>query len=95
MWSPTRGGTGGPALGRSRHSHCSVGLGQEVFVLGGSMDQGPVADVERLVLGAEVWEGRSPMVRAVERAGCAALGGCVYVACGLDEYGEAYSGVQR
>ncbi|XP_062306861.1 kelch-like protein 24 [Osmerus eperlanus] len=85
----------GPSLGRSRHSHCSAGLGQELFVLGGSMDQGPVADVERLVLGAEAWEGRSPMVRAVERAGCAALCGCVYVACGLDENGEAYSGVQR
>ncbi|XP_071782107.2 kelch-like protein 23 [Centroberyx gerrardi] len=86
----------GPALQKSRHSHCSVGLESVLYVLGGSMDEGPVADVERLVLGSEEgWEGVSPMVRAVERAATATLGSCVYVACGLDENGEAYSGIQR
>ncbi|KAM6962554.1 kelch-like protein 23 [Aplochiton taeniatus] len=86
----------GPALQKSRHSHCSVGLGSELYVLGGSMDQGPVADVERLVVGSEAgWVGVSPMVRAVERAATAILGGSIYMACGLDENGEAYDGVQR
>ncbi|XP_035503590.2 kelch-like protein 23 [Scophthalmus maximus] len=85
-----------PALQKSRHSHCSIGLGSALYVLGGSMDEGLVADVERLVLGSEEgWEGVSPMVRAVERAAAAALGLCIYVACGLDENGEAFGGIQR
>ncbi|XP_070689013.1 kelch-like protein 23 [Pempheris klunzingeri] len=86
----------GPALQKSRHSHCSIGLDSVLYVLGGSMDEGLVADVERLVLGSEEgWEEVSPMVRAVERAATAALGSCIYVACGLDENGEAYGGIQR
>lgn len=86
----------GPALQKSRHSHCSIGLDSAVYVLGGSMDEGLVADVERLVLGSEEgWEEVSSMVRAVERAATAALGSCIYVACGLDENGEAYGGIQR
>lgn len=86
----------GPALQKSRHSHCSVGLGSALYVLGGSMDEGVVPDVERLVLGSdEEWQGVSPMVRAVERAATATLGACVYVACGLDENGEAFGGIQR
>ncbi|XP_070817791.1 kelch-like protein 23 [Chaetodon trifascialis] len=86
----------GPALQKSRHSHCSIGLDSALYVLGGSMDEGLVADVERLVLGSEEgWEVVSPMVRAVERAATAALGSCIYVACGLDENGEAYGGIQR
>ncbi|KAG7257003.1 hypothetical protein CRUP_032955 [Coryphaenoides rupestris] len=86
----------GPALQKSRHSHCSVGLDSAVYVLGGSMDEGLVADVERLVLGrGSAWEDVSPMVRAVERAAVACFGGCVYVACGLDEQGDVYSGIQR
>ncbi|KAJ8387729.1 hypothetical protein AAFF_G00150300 [Aldrovandia affinis] len=84
-----------PALQKSRHSHCSVGLGRELFVLGGSMDEGPVADVERLTVGAEGWENGSPMVRAVERAAVVAMGPRIYVACGLDENGEVYAGIQR
>ncbi|XP_053369804.1 kelch-like protein 21 isoform X3 [Clarias gariepinus] len=36
----------GPALQKSRHSHCSVALEFQVFVLGGSMDEGLVPDVE-------------------------------------------------
>ncbi|KAJ3598879.1 hypothetical protein NHX12_032842 [Muraenolepis orangiensis] len=90
-----RWGTG-PALQKSRHSHCSVGLDSVIYVLGGSTDEGLVAGVERLVLGSGgVWEEVSPMVRAVERAAAACLGGYVYVACGLDEQGEVYSGIQR
>lgn len=86
----------GPALQKSRHSHCSVGLGSALYVLGGSMDEGVVPDVERLVVGSdEQWTGVSPMVRAVERAAAATLGACVYVACGLDENGEAFGGIQR
>lgn len=86
----------GPPLQKSRHSHCSVGLDSVLYVLGGSMDEGLVADVERLVLGSEEgWQGVSPMVKAVERAAAAALGSWIYVACGLDENGEAYAGIQR
>ncbi|KAK7126407.1 hypothetical protein R3I94_017780 [Phoxinus phoxinus] len=85
----------GPAMQKSRHSHCSAALEVKLFVFGGSMDEGPVADVERLVLGAEEWDAVSPMVRAVERAAIVSLGTCIYVACGLDENGEVYSGIQR
>ncbi|KAM8874735.1 kelch-like protein 23 [Spinachia spinachia] len=86
----------GPPLQRCRHSHCSIGLDSSLYVLGGSMDEGLMADVERLVLGSEeAWEEVSPMVRSVERAATAAVGSCIYVACGLDENGEVYGGVQR
>ncbi|KAJ0065040.1 hypothetical protein NL108_005650 [Boleophthalmus pectinirostris] len=87
--------TEGPALQKSRHSHCSVGLDHVLYVIGGSMDESLVNDVERLVLGSEGWMSVSPMIRAVERAAAAALGSNLYVACGLDENGEAYGGVQR
>lgn len=86
----------GPALQKSRHSHCSIGLNSALYVLGGSMDESLVADVERLDLGSEDgWEGLSPMVRAVERAAIAAVGKCIYLACGLDENGDVYPGIQR
>ncbi|XP_062869195.1 kelch-like protein 23 [Trichomycterus rosablanca] len=85
----------GPAMLKSRHSHCSVGLDSQLFVLGGSMDEGLVADAERLVMGADCWESVSLMVRAVERAAVVTMGSCIYVACGLDENGEVYSGIQR
>ncbi|KAM9848903.1 kelch-like protein 23 [Aulostomus maculatus] len=86
----------GPALQKSRHSHCSIGLDSALYVLGGCMDEGLVTDVERLILGSEEgWEGVSPLIRAVERAATAALGSCIYVACGLDENGDVYSGIQR
>ncbi|XP_075943389.1 kelch-like protein 23 [Anarhichas minor] len=86
----------GPALQMSRHSHCSIGLDSSLYVLGGCTDEGLVADVERLVLGSEEgWEEVSPMVRAVERAATAALGSCIYMACGLDENGAVYGGIQR
>ncbi|XP_061681458.1 kelch-like protein 23 [Syngnathoides biaculeatus] len=85
-----------PALQKSRHSHCSVALESILYVLGGSMDEGLVADVERLRLGSDGgWESVSPMSRAVERAAVATLGQCIYVACGLDENGEAFGGIQR
>ncbi|XP_042273398.1 kelch-like protein 23 isoform X1 [Thunnus maccoyii] len=86
----------GPALQKSRHSHCSIGLDSVLYVFGGSMDEGLVDDVERLVLGSEEgWEGVSPMIMAVERAATATLGSCIYVACGLDENGEVYGGIQK
>ncbi|XP_028300605.1 kelch-like protein 24 [Gouania willdenowi] len=86
----------GPALQKSRHSHCSIGLESALYVLGGSTDEGLVADVERLVLGCEQgWEGVSPLVRAVERAATSSWGGCLYVACGLDENGDVFGGIQR
>ncbi|XP_056613940.1 kelch-like protein 23 [Triplophysa dalaica] len=85
----------GPALCKSRHSHCSASIQLQLFVFGGSVDEGPVADVERLMLGAEEWESVSPMVCAVERAAVTTLGSCIYVACGLDENGDVYSGIQR
>ncbi|XP_033821051.1 kelch-like protein 23 [Periophthalmus magnuspinnatus] len=87
--------TEGPSLQKSRHSHCSVGLGDVLYVIGGSMDESLVNDVERLILGSEGWVSVSPMIRAVERAAAAVLGSNLYVACGLDENGEAYGGVQR
>ncbi len=59
------------------------------------MDEGTVADVERLVLGSEEWDTVSPMVRAVERAAIVTLATSIYVACGLDENGDVYSGIQR
>lgn len=59
------------------------------------MDEGLAPDVERLVLGADCWDSVSPMIRAVERAAAVAMGSCIYVACGLDENGEVYSGIQR
>ncbi|XP_051978316.1 kelch-like protein 23 [Xyrauchen texanus] len=85
----------GPAMQKSRHSHCSAALELQLFVFGGSMDEGPVADVERLVLGVEEWDSVSPMVRAVERAAIVTLGTCIYIACGLDENGDVYNGIQR
>ncbi|XP_061883457.1 kelch-like protein 23 [Entelurus aequoreus] len=95
----------GPALQKSRHSHCSIAVDSILYVLGGSMEEGLVADVERLpdprsslstsATSPGVWESVSPMIRAVERAAVAALGSCIYVACGLDENGEAYGGIQK
>nr|XP_057930186.1 kelch-like protein 23 [Doryrhamphus excisus] len=86
----------GPALQKSRHSHCSIALDSFLYVFGGSMDEGLVADVERLRPGSEGgWETVSPMIRAVERAAVASLGSCIYVACGLDENGEAFGGIQK
>ncbi|KAM9797751.1 kelch-like protein 23 [Syngnathus typhle] len=86
----------GPALQKSRHSHCSIALDSTLYVLGGSMDEGLVADVERLILESdEAWESVSRMDRAVERAAVVTLGQCIYVACGLDENGEAFGGIQR
>lgn len=51
----------GPALQKSRRSHCSVGVGDRLYVMGGTMDEGLVADVEvsnffkSIILGILVW----------------------------------------
>lgn len=59
------------------------------------MDEGLVPDVERLVLGADGWDSVSPMIQAVERAAVVTMGSRIYMACGLDENGDVYSGIQR
>ncbi|NXX43742.1 KLH23 protein, partial [Tricholaema leucomelas] len=85
----------GPAMKLSRHSHCAVGAGLYLYVLGGSTDEGPVPAVERLALLQPEWESRSPMAQPVERGAAASLGTSIYVVCGLDEKGHVYQGVQR
>ncbi|TRZ03340.1 hypothetical protein DNTS_027493 [Danionella cerebrum] len=85
----------GPALKRSRHSHCSAALESQIYVFGGCTDEGLLSDVEKLVFGSDEWVDVSPMVEAVERAAIVTLGTCVFVACGLDENGDVYSGIQR
>ncbi|NXG41285.1 KLH23 protein, partial [Psilopogon haemacephalus] len=85
----------GPAMKLSRHSHCAVGSGLYLYVLGGSTDQGPVPAVERLQLLQPHWESRSPMAQPVERGAAVSLGSSIYVVCGLDENGHVYGGVQR
>ncbi|NXF95677.1 KLH23 protein, partial [Eubucco bourcierii] len=85
----------GPAMKLSRHSHCAVGAGLYLYVLGGSTDEGPVPAVERLALLQPEWESRSPMAQPVERGAAVSLGTSIYVVCGLDENGHVYEGVQR
>ncbi|NXN20245.1 KLH23 protein, partial [Indicator maculatus] len=85
----------GPAMKVSRHSHCAVGAGLYLYVLGGSTDEGPVPAVERLALLQPQWESRSPMAQPVERGAAVSLGSSIYVLCGLDENGHVYRGVQR
>ncbi|XP_054031263.1 kelch-like protein 21 [Dryobates pubescens] len=85
----------GPAMKLSRHSHCAVGAGLYLYVLGGSTDEGLVPAVERLALLQPEWESRSPMAQPVERGAAVSLGSSIYVLCGLDENGHVYQGVQR
>ncbi|XP_039622708.1 kelch-like protein 23 [Polypterus senegalus] len=87
--------TEGPSFKKSRHSHCAVGIKDQLFILGGSMDSGPITDVESFQLGAESWESASPLIQAVERAAATSLDSTIYVACGLDENGDVYKGIQR
>ncbi|KAM4810091.1 kelch-like protein 23 [Rhinophrynus dorsalis] len=87
--------TDGPPMKMSRNCHCAVGIGLYLYALGGSTDDGVVADVERLDILDLIWESRSPLVRPVERAAAASKGNNLYVICGRDENGDVYSGVQR
>ncbi|XP_075467770.1 kelch-like protein 23 [Ascaphus truei] len=85
----------GPPMKMSRNCHCSVGVGLRLYALGGSTDEGVIADVENMDLASLQWESRSPLVRPVERAAAASMGTKLYVVCGRDENGDVYSGVQR
>ncbi|XP_074834128.1 kelch-like protein 23 [Carettochelys insculpta] len=84
----------GPAMKQARNSHCAVGTGPYLYVLGGSTYEGIVSDVERLALMDSEWESMSPMAQPVERAGAVSMGTRIYVVCGLDEKGDVYGGVQ-
>ncbi|KAI3368264.1 hypothetical protein L3Q82_007982 [Scortum barcoo] len=44
----------GPDLQKSRHSHCSIGMDSVLYVLGGSMDEGLVADAGKT--GGSTWD---------------------------------------
>ncbi|XP_005513936.2 kelch-like protein 23 [Columba livia] len=85
----------GPAMKKSRNSHCAVGAGLYLYVLGGSTDDGIVPAVERMALLDSEWESMSPMAQPVERGDAVSVGTRIYVVCGLDENGHVYDGVQR
>ncbi|KAM3940866.1 kelch-like protein 23 [Leptodactylus fuscus] len=84
----------GPPMKISRNCHCAVGIGLHLYVVGGSTDEGVVADVERLDLAEMTWESRSPLIRPVERAAAVSVDCKLYVICGRDENGDVYSGIQ-
>ncbi|XP_010015600.1 PREDICTED: kelch-like protein 24 [Nestor notabilis] len=85
----------GPAMKKSRNSHCAVGAGLYLYVLGGSTDEGIIPAVERMALVDSEWESMSPMAQPVERGDAVSMGTRIYVVCGLDENGHVYDGVQR
>uniref|UniRef100_A0A6J0TUR2 Kelch-like protein 23 n=1 Tax=Pogona vitticeps TaxID=103695 RepID=A0A6J0TUR2_9SAUR len=86
----------GPAMKKARNSHCAVGVGFHVYVLGGSTEEGGITpDVECLAPADSAWQSTSPLVHPVERAGAVSLGTRVYVVCGLDENGDVCRAVQR
>ncbi|NWR56693.1 KLH23 protein, partial [Bucorvus abyssinicus] len=85
----------GPAMKKSRNSHCAVGAGLYLYVLGGSTDEGIIPAVERMGLMEPQWESMSPMAQPVERGDAVSVGTRIYVVCGLDENGHVYDGVQR
>ncbi|XP_053558995.1 kelch-like protein 23 [Bombina bombina] len=85
----------GPPMNISRNCHCAVGVGLQLFVMGGTTDEGVTGEVERLDLVEMKWESMSPLMRPVERAAATSLGTYIYVICGRDENGDVYSGIQR
>ncbi|XP_066431009.1 kelch-like protein 23 [Eleutherodactylus coqui] len=87
--------TEGPPMKISRNCHCAVGIGLHLYVIGGSTDEGVIADVERLDLAKMTWESRSPLIRPVERGAAVGVEYNLYVICGRDENGDVYSGIQR
>ncbi|KAI1230431.1 hypothetical protein IHE44_0009888, partial [Lamprotornis superbus] len=78
----------GPAMKKSRNSHCAVGVGLYLYVLGGSTDEGIIPAVERMALMESEWESMSPMAQPVERGDAVSVGTTIYVVCGLDENGH-------
>ncbi|KAM4049539.1 kelch-like protein 23 [Anomaloglossus baeobatrachus] len=85
----------GPPMKMSRNCHCAVGIGLYLYVIGGSTDEGVIADVERLDLAEMTWESQNPLIRPVERAAAVSIDCKLYVICGRDENGDVYSGIQR
>ncbi|XP_063150553.1 kelch-like protein 21 [Candoia aspera] len=85
----------GPAMKVARNSHCAVGVGFHLYVMGGSTPEGITPRVERLALADSSWEPASPLIHPVERAGAASVGTRIYVVCGLDENGDVCRAVQR
>ncbi|XP_063309400.1 kelch-like protein 23 [Pelobates fuscus] len=93
--SSTNSWVDGPPMKMSRNCHCAVGIGLQLYAIGGSTDESVIADVECLDLADMKWESRSPLIRPVERAAATSAGSNLYVLCGRDENGDVYSGVQR
>lgn len=85
----------GPAMKEARDSHCAVGVGFHLYVMGGSTPEGITPSVERLALAESSWEPASPLIHPVERAGATGVGTRIYVVCGLDENGDVCRAVQR
>ncbi|XP_042336038.1 kelch-like protein 21 isoform X1 [Sceloporus undulatus] len=86
----------GPAMKKARNSHCAVGVGFHLYVLGGSTEEGGIiSDVERLAPMDSAWQSTSPLIHPVERAAAISVGTRVYVVCGLDENGDVCQAVQR
>ncbi|XP_066492471.1 kelch-like protein 23 [Tiliqua scincoides] len=85
----------GPSMKKARNSHCAVGVGFHLYVMGGSTEEGIIPDVERLLPTDSTWESTSPLVHPVERAGAVSVGTRIYVVCGLDENGDVCRAVQR
>ncbi|XP_048351938.1 kelch-like protein 21 [Sphaerodactylus townsendi] len=85
----------GPAMKKARNSHCAVGVGFHLYVMGGSTEEGITPDVERLAPTESTWESMSQLIYPVERAGAVSMGTHIYVICGLDENGDVCSAVQR
>ncbi|XP_054837378.1 kelch-like protein 23 [Eublepharis macularius] len=85
----------GPAMKKARNSHCAVGVGFHLYVMGGSTEEGITPAVERLAPTDSAWESTSQLVHPVERAGAVSVGTRIYVVCGLDENGDVCNAVQR
>ncbi|XP_058019766.1 kelch-like protein 21 [Ahaetulla prasina] len=85
----------GPAMKEARDSHCAVGVGFHLYVMGGSTLEGITSSVERLTLADSSWKPTSPLIHPVERAGATSVGTRIYVVCGMDENGDVCRAVQR
>lgn len=85
----------GPAMKKARNSHCAVGVGFHLYVLGGSSEEGNILpDVERLAPADSEWQSMNQLVHPVERAGAVSVGTRIYVICGLGMNGDVCSAVQ-
>uniref|UniRef100_A0A8C5RMC4 BTB domain-containing protein n=1 Tax=Laticauda laticaudata TaxID=8630 RepID=A0A8C5RMC4_LATLA len=78
----------GPAMKEARDSHCAVGVGFHLYVMGGSTPEGITPSVECFTLADSSWKPTRPLIHPVERAGAIGVGTRIYVVCGLDENGD-------